>query len=85
MSRQAGREARAAFAPRLAEITPNEEVLIDFTGLLTFSPSWGDEFLTPLHKEFESRLILKDTENPSVRATIDILEKSSGKKFRVVA
>jgi len=48
ISRQAGKEALAAFQSSLAELKPDENLEVDFGGAITFSPSWGDEFLTPL-------------------------------------
>jgi len=81
ISRQAGREAFAAFQPTLQGINPEEKLEINFEGVLTFSPSWGDEFLTPLAQKFGSRLILVTTDNLSVKATLEILEKTSGIKF----
>ena len=74
ISRQAGREALAAFQPTLQGINPEENIEINFEGVLTFSPSWGDEFLTPLAKKFGSRLILTATDNLSVKATLEILD-----------
>lgn len=81
-SRQAGREAYAAFLPILATMNENEDMLVDFYGVSTFSPSWGDEFLTPLQKQLGGRLILKNTNNPSVLLTITMLEKVNGHKFK---
>lgn len=74
VSRQSGREAWAAFQPALQTITPKETIEISFDDVLTFSPSWADEFITPLKKEFGSRVVLRETSNPSVKATLDILE-----------
>lgn len=73
ISRQAGREALSAFRPTLRDIPPGEKIEIDFEGVLTLSPSWADEFLTPLMNEFGDRLTLLYTDNPSVKATLDIL------------
>lgn len=73
ISRQAGREALAAFQPTLRGIGSQEKIEIDFMGVITFSPSWADEFLTPLLRDFGDRLVLRDTDNPSVKATMDIL------------
>lgn len=80
-SRQLGKEALAAFEPSLKNIPENEEVLIDFDGAMTFSPSWGDEFLTPLAKRYGERLKLMKTDNPSVVATIETLEEANNFKF----
>lgn len=84
-SRQAGKEAYAAFAPTLAELKSQEEVIIDFEGINSFSPSWGDEFISPIQKKYGDKLALKNTTNPSVALTISILEKINGNQFRVVA
>ncbi len=62
-SRQAGKESLAAFEPTLRDVKSEEEVIMDFEGVFVFTPSWGDEFLTPLLKRFGKRLILKNTEN----------------------
>lgn len=80
-SREEGREAFAAFKPSLSAIRNNESVEVVFTGVNTFSPSWGDEFLAPLIKQFGDRLILVDTTNLSVGATLDMLEKIHNIKF----
>jgi len=73
-SRQLGKEALAAFRPRFNELTKTEKIDIDFSGVITFTPSWGDEFLTPLFKEFGTRITLSNTKNSSVKATLEILE-----------
>ena len=74
VSRQAGREAWAAFQPALQTIAPEENIEVSFDDVLTFSPSWADEFITPLKKKFGGRVVLRETNNPSVKATLDILE-----------
>ena len=81
ISRQTGREAFLALQPFLKEIKKDEIVEVDFNGVLIFSPSWGDEFLTALLNMYGARMILKNTGNPSVRATLEILEQTSGKNF----
>ena len=82
-SRQAGREALAAFRSSLEGVGEAEIVEVDFEGVITFSPSWGDEFLTFLRERFGNRLVLLNTENPSVMATLELLEEVSQKRFRV--
>lgn len=84
ISRQTGREAFLALQSLLKDIKESETIEIEFNGVLTFSPSWGDEFLTPLLNVYGDRLILKNTDNPSVNITLDILEKSIGKNFRKI-
>ena len=84
IARQAGKEAFAAFQPSLKSVLPDEEVEIDFSGVVTFSPSCGDEFLTPLHKQHGDKLILINIENnPSVKETLKILDGISTIPFKV--
>ncbi|OGI94467.1 hypothetical protein A3A03_02835 [Candidatus Nomurabacteria bacterium RIFCSPLOWO2_01_FULL_40_18] len=82
-SRQLGSEAFKAFQPALREIRANNEPLqIDFTGVLTLSPSWADEFLTPLFNQFGNRLVLLPSDNLSVQATLKLLEEVNKRSFR---
>lgn len=83
ISRQIGKEASLAFQSFLKDVKDNEIIEIDFNGVLTFSPSWGDEFLTPLLNIYGDRLVLKNTSNPSVKATLEILQTTTGKQFKV--
>ena len=82
-SRQLGRESFAAFNPHLAELHDNEKLEIDFEGVNTFSPSWGDEFLTPLANNYKDRVVLMNTQNPSVKLTLGLLEDINKKKFLI--
>lgn len=72
-SRQAGSEAFKALQPQLREAVAGEQLEVDFDGVLTLSPSWGDEFLTPLFQQFGERLVLLPSDNLSVQATIQLL------------
>lgn len=83
ISRQNGREAFAAFQSQLSSLSNSEKLEIDFEGVITFSPSWGDEFLTPLIKKYGPRVILINTGNPSVKATLELLEKINQISFEV--
>lgn len=84
VSRQSGKEAYAAFLPTLREIKPDEEVELDFSGVTTFSPSWGDEFLTPLLSKFKGRVALLHVKNNvSVALIIEFLEGIKNTKFPV--
>lgn len=74
-SRHLGRESFAAFKPSLKDVKKDEKVIVDFEGVITFTPSWGDEFLSPLFNRFTKRLVFKNTDNLSVQATIKLLEK----------
>jgi hypothetical protein len=82
VSRQSGKEAWAAFQPVLKPISDSEDIILDFGGVITFSPSWGDEFITPLQEKYQDRLILKNTGNPSVRETLKLLESISQKSYK---
>lgn len=82
-SRQNGKESFAGFSPTLNSIDSKEMVYVDFSGVNTFTPSWGDEFLSQLYYKFKDRLVLKATNNPSVKTTIDILEETNNIKFKV--
>ena len=81
ISRQNGREALAAFQSQIVNLSENENLELDFEGVITFSPSWGDEFLSPLVKQYGSRIILRNIANPSVKATLELLEKINQKYF----
>jgi hypothetical protein len=70
-SRPAGKEAFAAIRPTL---DPNaNEVEIDFSGVISLSPSWADEFFTALEELYSDRMKYLPSSNPSVRATLSIL------------
>jgi len=79
--RQFGKESFAAFKPSLRSIKNDEKITVDFEGVITFTPSWGDEFLGPLINRFGQRLVLKKTENLSVQATLKLLGKIYGKEL----
>jgi len=80
--RQMGKEAWAAFLPTLRDVGENEKIEIYFNEVVTFTPSWGDEFLSPLLDKFGDRLILKNTKNPSVLVSVEMLERVNKKKFK---
>lgn len=82
ISRQNGREAFAAFQPQLTALDKKEDLELDFAGVSTFSPSWGDEFLSPLLVKYGARLILVNTGNLSVKATLEMLERINQKTFK---
>lgn len=73
VSRPSGKEAWLAFQPVLNEMILNEEIIVDFKGVLVLTPSWADEFLTPLRNKFKDKVKLINISNPSVKATLSIL------------
>ena len=83
ISRELGSEALKAFQSTLRELPKDEELEIDFSGVLTLSPSWADEFLSPLLNELGDRLVLLPSDNLSVHATLRILQEANKKSFRV--
>lgn len=78
-SRQDGKEAYNAFRSTLNTLQEGENIEIDFDGVVTFTPSWADEFITPILAEYSSRVKLMNTDNSSVEATLRLLEKIKGR------
>lgn len=76
VSRQAGKEAFLAFSPLLRNVKKNENIVINFEGVIVFTPSWADEFLTKIQENFPGKVTYINTENPSVKATLEILKKT---------
>ncbi len=83
-SRQSGREAYMAFLPTLDKVKKGEDVLIDFAEVLVLSPSWADEFLSPLQERFGDNLRLVPSENSSVKLTIQTIEETRKMNFGIV-
>ncbi len=83
ISRELGSEAFKAFQPALLELPPDEELEIDFSGVLTLSPSWADEFLSSLLNQLSDRLILLPSDNLSVQATLKILQEANKRPFKI--
>jgi hypothetical protein len=82
VSRPSGKEAWLAFQPTLNEASQNEEITVDFEGVVVLTPSWADEFLSPLYNNFGNKVVLQNTNNPSVQATLSILNKQFEKEIR---
>ena len=80
-SRDDGHEAFLAIQPVIKDIKSNDNMEVDFVGVNTFSPSWADEFITPLFRKFGDNLILKHSDNPSVKITLDTLETANNIKL----
>lgn len=72
-SRPAGREAFSAIRP---ELKRDEEVQVDFRGVLAVTPSWVDEFLLLLSDYVGGNVKLLSTENTSVIATLRVLAEA---------
>ena len=83
LSRELGSEAFKALQPTLRELPKDEDLEIDFSGVLTLSPSWADEFLSPLLHQLDDRLILLPSDNLSVHATLRILQEVNRRSFKI--
>lgn len=80
VSRPSGKEAFLALQPMLKGIGKGEKIDVDFAGVSVLTPSWADEFVTPLRGQFQGHVRLMNTENPSVKATLEALEKAAGRQ-----
>lgn len=83
VSRELGSEAFKAFQSTLRELPQDEQLEIDFVGILTLSPSWTDEFLSPLLNQLDDRLVLLPSDNLSVQATLKILQEVNKRPFNI--
>ncbi|KKT41888.1 hypothetical protein A2W54_00220 [Candidatus Giovannonibacteria bacterium RIFCSPHIGHO2_02_43_13] len=83
ISRELGSEAFKAFQPTLREFSKDEVLEIDFSGVLTLSPSWADEFLSPLLEQLGDKLVLLSSDNLSVHATLRILGEANKRQFAI--
>jgi hypothetical protein len=71
LNRPTGREAfLMAKAYIFKDITPSEEIVLDFDKIKVMTPSWLDEFITGIKSEFNNILKYINTENPSVSASL---------------
>ena len=73
LSRQARREAWSALQPLLKDLAADEMIEVSFVDVAVFTPSWGDEFITPLETKYPGRVKLLPSDNASVKATFQIL------------
>lgn len=77
-SRPAGREAWLALsAYQLKNAKPSEQVILDFKDVKVLSPSWGDEVITKIAKQYP-KIKLINAKNSSVQATLETLREYSG-------
>ena len=73
-ARPNGREAFLALQPTIRELKHDEPLILDFADIQLLTPSFADEFVTPLVEEYGSRLELLNTKlNASVRETLAFL------------
>ncbi len=81
-SRPDGREALLAIRPRIKN---EKEIEIDFVGVKMLTPSFADEFVTPLVEEYsEENLKLVNTqENITVKKTLEFLSENWDKNIKM--
>ncbi|MEI8103381.1 MAG: DUF4325 domain-containing protein [Candidatus Moraniibacteriota bacterium] len=77
VSRPSGKEAfLAAKSSLLRDVDVSELIDLDFDGVRVLTPSWADEFITPIKNEFRNVQLLNVT-NASVKATLATLAEFS--------
>jgi len=71
MSRPAGREAfLMAKAYVFKELKKDEAITLDFDEIKVLAPSWADEFISGVKREYANEIQYINTENPSVKASL---------------
>lgn len=81
--RDGGREVYNGLKVMLKELKQEEELILDFSGVNTFTPSWADEFVTKIFEDYKqhNKIVLVNTENSSVKATLEFLSETAGINF----
>ena len=75
-SRPAGREAALAMKAYLSPAA-NEKIELDFDGVISIGPSWLDEVLSALRKDYgKDRVICLPTKNLSVIESLRVIDSS---------
>ncbi len=62
--------AKAYILPKDA----NEKIVLDFEGVKVLAPSWADEFIANIVGAYPGGVECLNTDNPSVKATLKILQ-----------
>jgi len=71
MSRPAGREAFLMAKAYVFKEINNDEIILDFNDVKVLAPSWADEFITGIKREYKNTLQYINTDNPSVKASLN--------------
>ncbi len=79
ISRPAGKEAYLSARAYILPKKSSEDIILDFDGVKVLAPSWGDEFISKVIQEYHGKVLFEHIENPSVKATLDILKLSHEK------
>jgi hypothetical protein len=73
-SRPSGREAFLALQPTLRSLKDDDTLVLDFSNVDLLTPSFADEFVTPLIERYGNRVQLTQTHgNASVRESLAFL------------
>ncbi|MBQ9495815.1 MAG: STAS-like domain-containing protein [Treponema sp.] len=74
VSRPSGREAFLGASSYLLNGADNAtDFVLDFAGVKVLTPSWADEFIRGLKETYSSHISYINTDNESVKASLDIL------------
>lgn len=68
-----GREAFLAIRPILP--ARPEHLVLDFQGVEVPTPGFADEFITPLLEQYPKRVSFRNTQNITVRKTLEFLSE----------
>ena len=80
LSRPAGREAGLALKAYLKPKS-GEKIELDFDQVLSVGPSWLDEFLGILQKEYgKARVVCLPSKNQSVVESLKVIRSASAKE-----
>jgi len=74
-SRPAGKDAWLAASAYILPNVGQDKIEIDFTEVAVLSPSWADEFFTPLQSKYAGQVIFLPSDNPTVQATLKIIKE----------
>lgn len=74
VSRPSGKEAYLAYQSTLKHVGDSETIEVDFEGVAVLTPSWADEFLTPMFKDYKNNIKLTNTQNSSVKESLKMLD-----------
>ncbi|MBI4236839.1 MAG: STAS-like domain-containing protein [Deltaproteobacteria bacterium] len=74
ISRPAGREAALVVQAYFQPATPDEPIELDFTGVQVVAPSWLDEFLQGLRRQFGNRVHCLPSNNPTVIESLAVMQ-----------
>ena len=70
MSRSSGREDFLKTEAYILKDIEEQEIILDFKDVKVLTPSWADEFITGLKNKTKFSITYKNTDNPSIKATL---------------